>query len=227
MSDIERHIFKSNEVYWTEDFETFDRLAKKKNVSFSRHTLYIPYKSLVLVYGSLEPTNYPVLRRLSDGRKAFNCHTKQLEPILDCPPDTNFYLGYIKRYKNVKSLDDFYVFQGFDNCEVDQPLEFSDSMYGLVGEVKYFDKESDFVDDFELLDQDSLSLSIVVKTPETKYMIYYIHLDDEGKSVPAWSYVTDTVMLVYKQTKNEKNMWEWKKIEANIYDWSKDKIDPA
>lgn len=214
-------------VYWVQGFDEFKTLIKKNLVVITRYSIYIPFKDGVLVYGSLDPKVYPKLKRLSDGKTASNCHTPSMKKIKDCPPDTQFYLGYPKQWDEVKDVRKFYLYEDVGDAqgesrssEFDDPILFK-SKYSATTktfDIGYFDVE-DYAD-FKVSIKDKNHLFFkYIEIDGAELLVYFIHLDDEGWSIPSWSSKRKrTVKIVWMKGQDGK----WKqneKYESIIYDW--------
>jgi hypothetical protein len=205
-------------IYWVPELEDFNELIKTQRVSYNKYSIYAPWNGGVLVYGSLQPTKYPLLKRLSDGRKARNCHTMNMTPILDCPPDKTFYLGYVGEFKKVRRYEEFYLFEGEDSSYSDRPVEISTTFSDLVHKSKIIEiddikQEEDSFTHLDHYDEELFAKlrerfanteskntisGLEMGKKSTDYLVYYIHLNQAGYSVPPWSEdIVETVRILY------------------------------
>jgi hypothetical protein len=230
---IQHHAFRvgKENVYWVEDVKDFVELTRYKRIFLSRYSLFTNYADGVLSYGSLDPKDYPTLTRLRDGRKAYNCHTKSMTRISDCEPDKTFYLGYVEPFKRIDHFENFYVFEGNDTSKVDRVIEIHTS-YSDQTKTEHVVGLHDWLDDFDALSPKSNHLFIKFKEDlgpkkgedlelkEEEALIYFVHFDDEGWSVPPDSKnVIETVRIAFK-----KEGMEWKLLSGRddpflVHDW--------
>lgn len=208
-------IYKAENIYWTDSLELFRRLSKNRRVSFSKYTLATPYQGSVLTYGSLDPYEFPYFYFEEENKVVLNCTDEELDPIPDCLPSTTFYLGYVRPFSQVTDPGKFYLFQGNTNSQTDMPVLLDSEFVPGGLKMDEFLDEAEFDYDFGLLGDEDLSASIQIKgdlpeigstlipkSRDDNYLVYYIFLDEDGISVPSWTRKYDSmVMIIYKQIK--------------------------